>query len=79
MAVFIGVSGWRYAGWRAVFYPQGLAQSRELAFASRQVDTIEINGSHCSLAFPLAISAQFCFRTDAVRAFRRAAAAVKST
>jgi uncharacterized protein YecE (DUF72 family) len=49
MAVFIGVSGWRYAGWRGVFYPQGLAQSRELAFASRQLDTIEINGSHYSL------------------------------
>lgn len=47
--IHIGISGWRYAGWRGVFYPQGLAQARELAFASRAVDTIEINGSHYSL------------------------------
>jgi uncharacterized protein YecE (DUF72 family) len=49
MAVKIGISGWRYDGWRGVFYPQGLAQKRELEFASRAVDTIEINGSHYSL------------------------------
>ncbi|WP_354686574.1 DUF72 domain-containing protein [Cupriavidus necator] len=45
----IGISGWRYAGWRGVFYPEGLAQKRELEFASRAVDSIEINGSHYSL------------------------------
>jgi uncharacterized protein YecE (DUF72 family) len=49
MAIRIGISGWRYDGWRSVFYPQGLAQARELEFASRAVDTIEINGSHYSL------------------------------
>lgn len=49
MTIRIGISGWRYAGWRGVFYPKGLAQARELAFASRAVDTIEINGSHYSL------------------------------
>jgi uncharacterized protein YecE (DUF72 family) len=47
--VRIGISGWRYEGWRGVFYPKGLAQRRELEFASRQVQTIEINGSHYSL------------------------------
>lgn len=26
----IGISGWRYAGWRGVFYPPELAQRREL-------------------------------------------------
>lgn len=45
----VGISGWRYAGWRGVFYPKGLAQRRELEFASRAVDSIEINGSHYSL------------------------------
>ncbi|SAK97139.1 hypothetical protein AWB77_05697 [Caballeronia fortuita] len=45
----IGISGWRYAGWRGVFYPKGLAQARELEFASRAVQTVEINGSHYSL------------------------------
>ena len=49
MSIHIGISGWRYAGWRGVFYPEGLAQARELAYASRAVDTIEINGSHYSL------------------------------
>jgi uncharacterized protein YecE (DUF72 family) len=49
MTIHIGISGWRYAGWRGVFYPNGLAQTRELAYASRAVDTIEINGSHYSL------------------------------
>jgi uncharacterized protein YecE (DUF72 family) len=49
MATKIGISGWRYEGWRGVFYPKGLQQARELEFASRVVDTIEINGSHYSL------------------------------
>lgn len=49
MTIHIGISGWRYAGWRGVFYPRGLAQARELDYASRAVDTIEINGSHYSL------------------------------
>lgn len=48
----IGISGWRYTPWRGVFYPQGLAQARELEFASRAVRTIEINGSFYSLQRP---------------------------
>jgi uncharacterized protein YecE (DUF72 family) len=48
-ALRVGISGWRYAPWRGVFYPKGLAQSRELAFASRMLPTIEINGSFYSL------------------------------
>jgi uncharacterized protein YecE (DUF72 family) len=49
MAILIGISGWRYEGWRGVFYPKGLRHASELSFASRAVDTIEINGSHYSL------------------------------
>jgi uncharacterized protein YecE (DUF72 family) len=48
----IGISGWRYAPWRGVFYPKALAQRRELEFASRRFDTIEINGSFYSLQHP---------------------------
>lgn len=48
----IGISGWRYEPWRGVFYPQGLAQRRELEFASRMLPTIEINGSFYSLQHP---------------------------
>src|SRR6478672_10915474 len=50
--VRIGISGWRYAPWRGVFYPKGLAQRRELEFASRMLPTIEINGSFYSLQRP---------------------------
>ena len=51
-SIRVGLSGWRYGGWRGVFYPPGLVQRRELAFASRHVPTIEINGSHYSLQSP---------------------------
>jgi len=50
--VFIGISGWRYAPWRGVFYPEGLVQRRELEFASRAFPTIELNGSFYSLQRP---------------------------
>jgi uncharacterized protein YecE (DUF72 family) len=48
----IGISGWKYAPWRGKFYPQGLQQRKELCFASRQLSTIEINGSFYSLQKP---------------------------
>lgn len=48
----VGISGWTYAPWRGVFYPKGLPQKRELEFASRQVNSIEINGSFYSLQRP---------------------------
>ena len=48
----IGISGWRYPPWRGVFYPPGLPQRRELEYASRALDTIEINGSFYSLQRP---------------------------
>lgn len=51
--VRIGISGWTYAPWRGgVFYPQGLVQKRELDYASRQFDSIEINGTFYSLQSP---------------------------
>jgi uncharacterized protein YecE (DUF72 family) len=53
----IGISGWRYEGWRGVFYPADLAQKRELEFASRAFPTIEINGSFYSLQTPQSYAA----------------------
>lgn len=47
--VRIGISGWRYKGWRDSFYPHGLKQAAELKFASSLFQTIEINGTHYSL------------------------------
>lgn len=52
MTIRIGISGWRYAGWRSNFYPPQLTQTHELAFASRALSTIEINGSHYALQTP---------------------------
>jgi uncharacterized protein YecE (DUF72 family) len=48
----VGISGWRYTPWRGVFYPAALPQRLELAFASRVLRTIEINGSFYSLQRP---------------------------
>ena len=48
----VGTSGWRYPPWRRTFYPPGLAQRRELEYLSRQVASIEINGSFYSLQRP---------------------------
>jgi uncharacterized protein YecE (DUF72 family) len=41
-----GIGGWTFEPWRGVFYPEGLAQARELAYASGQLPTIEINGTY---------------------------------
>ena len=50
--VRIGISGWRYPGWRGTFYPQGLPQRCELEFAAKNFNSIEINGTHYSLQRP---------------------------
>jgi uncharacterized protein YecE (DUF72 family) len=60
--VHIGISGWNYAGWRGVFYPAGLPHKQELAFASRSVDSIEINGSFYSLLRPESVK-RWCDQT----------------
>jgi len=48
----IGISGWRYAGWRGKFYPKDLPQYRELEFCSATFNSVEINGSFYSLQLP---------------------------
>jgi uncharacterized protein YecE (DUF72 family) len=48
----IGISGWRYEGWQGTFYPKGLAQKKELQFASQHFNSIELNGSFYSLQRP---------------------------
>lgn len=50
--VRIGISGWTYPPWRGVFFPEDLAHKRELEYASRQVNSIEINGTFYSLQRP---------------------------
>lgn len=57
--IYIGISGWRYAPWRGVFYPDGLRQADELAFASRALPSIELNGSFYALQRPESYSAWY--------------------
>jgi uncharacterized protein YecE (DUF72 family) len=42
----VGIGGWVFEPWRGTFYPEGLAQKRELEYASRKLSTIEINGTY---------------------------------
>lgn len=48
----IGISGWRYKGWRSVFYPKGLQHRRELEYAADAFRSVEINGTFYSLQRP---------------------------
>jgi uncharacterized protein YecE (DUF72 family) len=47
-----------------VFYPSGLTHKNELAFASRAVDTIEINGSFYSLLRPDSVKRWYAETVD---------------
>jgi uncharacterized protein YecE (DUF72 family) len=44
-SIRVGIGGWTYPPWRGTFYPPGLPQSQELAFAARQFGAIEINAT----------------------------------
>ena len=59
MTIRIGISGWRYPPWRRSFYPPGLRQDDELAYASTQLPTIEINGSFYALQRPESYAAWY--------------------
>ena len=43
--IFVGVGGWNFAPWRGAFYPKGLAQVKELEYASSHLTSIEINAT----------------------------------
>jgi uncharacterized protein YecE (DUF72 family) len=47
--VRIGISGWTYTPWRGQFYPAGLPQKKELAYAASMFRSIEINGTFYSM------------------------------
>ena len=50
--VRIGVGGWTYEPWRGNFFPKGLPHNQELAYASRQLTAIEVNGTYYSTFKP---------------------------
>jgi uncharacterized protein YecE (DUF72 family) len=43
-----GIGGWTFAPWDMSFYPEKLAKAKQLTYASRQVPTIEVNGTYYS-------------------------------
>jgi uncharacterized protein YecE (DUF72 family) len=45
----VGIGGWIYAPWRGTFYPKGLKQADELAYAASRLTSIEINATHYRL------------------------------
>lgn len=47
-----GIGGWTFEPWRGVFYPTGLKQADELAYASRRLTSIEINSTYYSSQKP---------------------------
>jgi uncharacterized protein YecE (DUF72 family) len=48
----VGIGGWIYAPWRGTFYPKGLKQADELAYAASHLTSIEINATHYRLQSP---------------------------
>jgi uncharacterized protein YecE (DUF72 family) len=53
----VGIGGFAFAPWRGTFYPDGLPQAQELAYASRRLTSIEINATF--------------YRTQSPASFRR--------
>jgi len=45
----VGIGGWNYAPWRGTFYPKGLKQADELAYAASHLTSIEINATYYRL------------------------------
>jgi uncharacterized protein YecE (DUF72 family) len=43
--IYVGIGGWNFAPWRGVFYPEGLPQAQELAYAGSHLTSIEINST----------------------------------
>ncbi|NYI43161.1 uncharacterized protein YecE (DUF72 family) [Nocardioides aromaticivorans] len=48
----VGTSGWSYDGWHGDFYPDDLPRREELAYLSRRLTSVEVNGSFYSLQRP---------------------------
>ena len=70
--IHIGMSGWTFDGWKNNFYPKGLSKTKELQYASRKVNSIEVNGTFYALQRPPTFQrwydetpAEFCFSIKA--------------
>ena len=47
-----GMGGWTFEPWDKSFYPDKLSKAKQLHYASRQVPTIEVNGTYYSTFKP---------------------------
>ena len=47
-----GMGGWTFEPWDTSFYPEKLSKAKQLQYASRQVPTIEVNGTYYSTFKP---------------------------
>ncbi len=70
----VGVGGWTFEPWRDNFFPKGLPHSRELEYASRQLNSIEVNGTYYGTLKPASFKkwhdetpADFMFSLKATR------------
>src|SRR4051812_38250802 len=45
-SIRVGIGGWNFPPWRGVFYPEGLTQAKELAYAASKLTAIEINATY---------------------------------
>ncbi len=50
--IYVGVGGWTFEPWRGSFYPDKLAQKRELEYMAQRLTSIEINGTYYSTFKP---------------------------
>ncbi|HEY1720258.1 MAG TPA: DUF72 domain-containing protein [Magnetospirillaceae bacterium] len=46
--IYVGIGGWTFEPWRGTFYPEKLAQKRELEYAAQHLTSIEVNGTYYS-------------------------------
>ncbi len=45
MGLHVGTSGWTYADWEGVFYPEGLKGTARLEYYAKIFDTVEVNAT----------------------------------
>lgn len=48
----VGIGGWNFEPWQGTFYPADLKAKDELHYASRQLRTIEVNGTYYTTMKP---------------------------
>ena len=47
--LYVGTSGWQYAHWRRVFYPEKLSQRLWLPYFAERFQTVEVNNTFYKL------------------------------